>query len=160
MHGLPARQMSVILRAATDTIPTPLNLARWRIQLDPKCPLCGNPRPTIVHVLNGCQWDLEQGRFSWRHDCILPCIAETREALHSSNHLFQDLLGKLAQKILLLQFPTPLLYHPEAWHSDADRFSNCVWLNLQCQSTHFLIFLQLRNENSKSNPIIAYSVIS
>ena len=43
MHGLPARQMSFILRAASDTLPTPLNLARWRIQVDPKCPLCGNP---------------------------------------------------------------------------------------------------------------------
>ena len=63
-----------ILYSPTDTLPTPLNLAYWRIQVDPKCPLCGNPRPTTAHVLNGCQRGLEQGRFSWRHDCILACI--------------------------------------------------------------------------------------
>ena len=56
----------------TDTLLTPLNPARW--QVDPKCPLCGNPRPTTAHVLNGCQRALKQGRFSWRHDCILACI--------------------------------------------------------------------------------------
>ena len=55
MHGLPVRQMSFILQAVSDTLPTPLNLARWRIQVDPKYPLCGNPRLTTVHVLNWCQ---------------------------------------------------------------------------------------------------------
>ena len=110
MHGLPARQMSFILRAATDTLPTPLNLARWRIQVDPKCPLCGNPCPTTAHVLNGCQRALEQGRFSWRHDCILACIAATQEALHSSNHHFLDLPGKLASENPPSTIPNNLCY--------------------------------------------------
>ena len=81
MHGLPASQMSFILQAATDTLPTPLNLAHWRIQVDSKCPLCCNPHPTTAHVLIGCQRAVKQGRLSWRHDCILAFIAATREAL-------------------------------------------------------------------------------
>ena len=34
MNGLPAGQLSFILRAASDTLPTPLNLKRWNYGLD------------------------------------------------------------------------------------------------------------------------------
>ena len=53
-----------------------------------------------------------------------PCIAAMREALHSSNHLFLDLLGKLASENPPSTIPNNLCYNqPEASHSDADRFS-------------------------------------
>ena len=69
--GLLAGQLSFILRAASDTLPTPLNLRRWKIQCGAKCSLCGNSRPTVAHILNGCSVALEQGRYTWRHDCVL-----------------------------------------------------------------------------------------
>ena len=52
--GLPAGQLSFMLKAGADCLPTPLNLCRWRIQTDPKCPLCLWPKPTSAHILNGC----------------------------------------------------------------------------------------------------------
>ena len=52
-----------------NTLPTTLNLQRWKIQCGAKCPLCGNSRPTVAHVLNGCPVALEQGRYTWHHDC-------------------------------------------------------------------------------------------
>ena len=42
ISGLPSGQLSFLLRAGSDTLPTPLNLARWRIQADPRCPLCNS----------------------------------------------------------------------------------------------------------------------
>ena len=46
----------------------------------------------------------------WRHDCILACIAATWEALHSSNHLFLDLPGKLASENPTSTIPNNLCY--------------------------------------------------
>ena len=46
MVGLPAGQLSFLLRAGSDTLPTPLNLKRWLIRVDAKCDLCGDYCPT------------------------------------------------------------------------------------------------------------------
>ena len=39
---LPSRQMSFVLRAGSGNLPTPLNLAWWKIQSNPRCPICGS----------------------------------------------------------------------------------------------------------------------
>ena len=70
-HGLNAGQLSFTLKAGSDTLPTPVNLHRWKIQVGAKCQLCGSPRPTSSHVLNGCPVALNQGRYTWRHDSVL-----------------------------------------------------------------------------------------
>ena len=64
--------LSFILRAASDTLPTPVNLQRWHIQCDVKCSVCGNTHLTTAHVLGGCPVALSQGRFTYRHDQV--CI--------------------------------------------------------------------------------------
>ena len=51
---LPSGQLSFILRAGADCLPTPLNLRRWRFQSDPSCRLCGSSSPTMFHILSGC----------------------------------------------------------------------------------------------------------
>ena len=71
---LPSRQMSFVLCAGSDTLPTQLNLARWKIQSNPRCPICGSRNPTSVNILNGCVSALNQGRDTWRHDSVLSCI--------------------------------------------------------------------------------------
>ena len=45
-QGLPSGQLSFILRAASDTLPTPMNLLRWRYKSESKCPLCASPHAT------------------------------------------------------------------------------------------------------------------
>jgi len=40
MDGLQAGQLSSLLRAGSDTLPTPLNLKRWNFRVDAKCDLC------------------------------------------------------------------------------------------------------------------------
>ena len=74
LWGLPPGELSFILRASS---PTPVNLARWRIQTDPKCPLCGDRRATSQHIINSCQTALNQGRYTWRHDSILYHLVTT-----------------------------------------------------------------------------------
>ena len=34
----------------------------------------GNSRPTVAHILNGSPVALEQGCYTWRHDCALSTI--------------------------------------------------------------------------------------
>ena len=41
--GLPAGQISFLIRAGTDCLPTPLNLRRWRYRVSSLCPLCNSP---------------------------------------------------------------------------------------------------------------------
>ena len=50
-NGLTSGQLSFLLKAGSDTLPTPMNLRRMRIQHDSRCPLCKAPRPTTAHIL-------------------------------------------------------------------------------------------------------------
>ena len=49
--GMPAGQLSFLLRASSDTLPTPLNLRQWRLKPDAKCPFCSNQWPTVALYL-------------------------------------------------------------------------------------------------------------
>ena len=92
--GMPAGQLSFLLRAGSDTLPTPLNLKRWRIRPNAKCPLCDNPWPTVQHILNGCPVSLSQGRYTWRHDSALKILAiGLKECLQPGERLYADLPG-------------------------------------------------------------------
>lgn len=71
LSGLHPGQLSFILRASSDTLPTEVNLCRWNIQCGAKCALCDSPRPTTAHVLSGCPVALSQHRYTYRHDSVL-----------------------------------------------------------------------------------------
>ena len=65
---VPSGQLSFMIRAASDTLPTPLNLIRWKYRTDPKCPLCKYHFPTTKHILNACPVALSLDRYTLRHD--------------------------------------------------------------------------------------------
>ena len=70
MFDLPHKQLSWLVRASIDCLPSFSNLRRWNKVLSNKCALC--PRSeTMWHVLNGCDVALNQKRFNLRHDSIL-----------------------------------------------------------------------------------------
>ena len=54
MYGLPEKQLSFLLRAGCDTLPTPLNLACWNIIVSPTCSLCPSTQPTCSDWLLHC----------------------------------------------------------------------------------------------------------
>ena len=62
MDGLPSGQLSFMLRAGSDTLPTPMNLQRYKISVSSHCKLCQGPQATTGHILSTCPEALEQGR--------------------------------------------------------------------------------------------------
>ena len=59
--GLPAGQLSFILRAGMDCLPTLHNLRCWRCRMDSTCLLCGSSQATTLHILNGCPEAVNHG---------------------------------------------------------------------------------------------------
>ncbi|MGH0152676.1 UNVERIFIED_CONTAM: hypothetical protein FKN15_052941 [Acipenser sinensis] len=66
-------RISFLIRSTYDVLPSPQNLNLW-VGEDPSCPLCSSPA-TLRHILTGCKVALSQGRFTWRHDQVLRCLA-------------------------------------------------------------------------------------
>ena len=62
LGGLPAKQLSFILRASSNTLPTLLNQRRWKMRFDSTCHLCKSNFPTVLHILNYCPTALNQKR--------------------------------------------------------------------------------------------------
>ena len=82
-------KISFILCATSDTLPTAVNLQRWYIQCDAKCPLCNCARPTTAHVLSGCPVALSQDHYNtYPHDQVLGCLVS-----RISNLLAEDALA-------------------------------------------------------------------
>ena len=61
MYGLPEKQLSFLLRAGCDTLPTPMNLARWKMITNPVCALFQSTQHTTNDILTGCSVALDQG---------------------------------------------------------------------------------------------------
>jgi hypothetical protein len=75
MWNLPRGVLKFALNASIDTLPTYTNLKRWRKRASVNCHLCGNTvKQTLFQVLVHCNNTMEQGRMTWRHDCVLKHI--------------------------------------------------------------------------------------
>jgi len=75
--------------------------------------LCGHSQPTTAHILGGCPVALSQGRFTYRHDKILHCLA-TELLTHFDGSsviliLYADLPGKRASDCTQATIPPSLL---------------------------------------------------
>ena len=77
-------QISFIVRATYDVLPTPKNLNQWFGE-DPSCALCQTPA-TLRHILTGCKTSLSQGRYTWRHNQVLRQLAITLEGRRTTNN--------------------------------------------------------------------------
>ncbi len=70
--------LSFTIRATYDVLPSPTNLHLWFGE-DPACLQCLAPG-TLKHILVGCKISLTQGRYTWRHNRVLKCLAVTLES--------------------------------------------------------------------------------
>ena len=126
---------SFILQAASDTLPTPVNLQQWHIQCDVKCSLCGNTRPTIAHILGGCPVAFSQGRFTYRHDQVLHCIVSNLSGLLAESqtiHVYADLPGMYASVSPQATIPPSLIITPY-----------CPDIVIHNKSTNAVVLLEL-----------------
>ena len=109
MFGLPEKQLSFLLHAGCDTLPTLMNLSRWNIITNPKCALCQTLQPTTNHILTGCSVALFQGRYTWRHDSVLQVFVHgLQKHLPEFFKLYADLPGYLASVSPPSTIPTEL----------------------------------------------------
>ena len=94
MFDLPHGQLSWLMRACTDCLPSYANLRRWGKVLSDKCALC-NKRETMRHALSNCDTALNQGRLTFRHDSILLHIVKQMRASkqHSNKRIIADVPG-------------------------------------------------------------------
>ena len=106
-------QLFFILRAASDTLPTLVNLQRWNIQCSAKCILCGGTQPTTAHILGGCPSALTQGRYTYRHNQVLDCLfTELSKVLTDQCIIYADLPGRRASDSPQATIPPALLITP------------------------------------------------
>ena len=77
LWGMESNRLSFIVRATYDVLPSPTNLQLW-FGKDPACPLCTTPA-TLKHIMVGCKTSLTQGRYTWRHNQVLRCLADKLE---------------------------------------------------------------------------------
>ena len=75
IFAVPRGVMAFAARAATNSLASPDNLARWKKIVHPKCPLCSITPCTLGHLLNNCQEALD--RYEWRHNNIVKYLQTT-----------------------------------------------------------------------------------
>ena len=94
MYDLPHGQLSWLMRACVDCLPSYANLRRWNKVLSDKCALC-NQSETMRHVLTNCKPALDQGRLEFRHNSILLHIVKQMRAsgLHVGKRIMADIPG-------------------------------------------------------------------
>lgn len=69
-----ANRISFMLRATYDVLLSPNNLQQWLGE----DPLCSSPA-SLRHILTGCKVSLSQGRYTWRQNYMLKCLAAAIE---------------------------------------------------------------------------------
>ena len=110
ISGLPKKQLSFLLRAGSDTLPSPMKLRCWKLRVSAKCSLCANSTCTTAHILSGCPSALEDGRNTWRHDPVLHSIFwGIRSITSHSTHVFADLPGLRASNAPQSTIPLDVL---------------------------------------------------
>ena len=95
--GIPQGQLSFLLKAGSDTLPTTMNLRRMKTQCDSRCQLYHNPKPTTSvtsPIPCSCTEALSQGRYTWRHDSVLKCLCNSLKGyLDQSVVMYADIPG-------------------------------------------------------------------
>jgi len=77
VSGLHPGQLSFLLRAASGTLPSTMNLRRWNIQCSVKCILYDYSCPTTAHVLSACPIALSKDVYAYRHDLVLQLLVSS-----------------------------------------------------------------------------------
>ena len=95
IYQVPRGVMAFSLRAATNSLATPDNLARWGRVVDNRCNLCSQSPCTLGHILNNCKKALD--RYEWRHNNVLAHLYSTlRENKPDNFEIYADLEGAFA----------------------------------------------------------------
>ena len=67
------KNLSFLIKAVYDALPTPVNLHAWGLTTFDRCRACGKTA-SLKHILTGCEYTLRS--YSWRHNEVLEIFAE------------------------------------------------------------------------------------
>ena len=101
-----------LLCAGFDTLPIPLNLAKWNIIINPVCVLCQSTQPTSNHILTGCSVALDQGRYTLGTTiqfCRFLFIIFRKFCCHVSSRM---LISQATLLVLVLVLSFRIFHHP------------------------------------------------
>ena len=93
IHRVPRGVLSWAVRAGTNSLATPDNLACWGVKVDQKCKIGGCTSVcTLGHLLNNCNKSLD--RYRWRHDSCLTYLVRRIVACKTDTmSVYADLEG-------------------------------------------------------------------
>ena len=86
-------------------ITTRRNLCKWSISQSAACSFCLQSEP-LHHVVSSCKSYLEDGRYTWRHNSVLLCLAKTFPSF-SDCLLYADLPSFLSPSVITGDFLRP-----------------------------------------------------
>ena len=121
MEGFHPGQLSFLLRAASNTLPTAVNLQWWSIQCEAKCSLCDSNCPT-AHILSCCP--TVQQRYTYRHNQVFfpfwhQNLLGSSQILHSSKcmlicQIFMQMMPPKQQSQLISYHPDIVIYNSQS----------------------------------------------
>ena len=86
MWNVSDRRISLMIKSAYDVLGTPANLKVWKLLESDECVLCGRAPCNLKHILSNCNVALTSGRYKWRHDKVLRCIAVICESVSEEHN--------------------------------------------------------------------------
>ena len=78
---MPRNIFNFSIKYLNNTLPTRKNLCKWSISQSSACSFCLQSE-TLQHVVSSCNWYLENGRYTWRHNSVLLFLANTFSSLN------------------------------------------------------------------------------
>ena len=112
-------------------------LKLWGYVHEATCPLCSADNCTLHHLLVHCNFALEQGRFTWRHDSVLLDIEQALiKLVKSYNGKNAACFAEVARKEYKMSFvkageqrSKPASHKPKHALLDYANDWNCKWIS-------------------------------
>jgi len=90
--NLSTHVLKFVLNATVNWVRTPALLHLWGYKQECRCCLCGANKCTLHHILSNCNFSLNNGRYTWRHDSVLSLIRQSIQDY--LNHINSQQLGE------------------------------------------------------------------
>ena len=103
---LPKNIFNFTVKYLNNTLATRKNLHKWSLSESPSCSFCLQSE-TLQHIVSSCKHYLDHGRYNWRHDSVLLCLAKSLSHLTEWS-IYADLPS----------FPSPCLITGDAFRPD------------------------------------------
>ena len=88
LDSLPRSIFNFAQRYLANCLPNKSNAVKWGLCQSARCDFCPENQ-TLGHVVSSCGHALRDGRYNWRHDSVIRCIA--RAILKPENHVYADI---------------------------------------------------------------------